>query len=90
MNGGSDPYKRWLRPHFLKDCNKDFQIHLCKLLYTLRFLAEASIKLQKMHFFGQFKGHNPGRKHGNPEKSRQIKKSLISTLACFLTAIAKV
>ena len=93
MNGGSDPYKRWLRPHFLKDYNKDFQIHVCKLLYTLRFLAEASTKLQKMHFFGQFKEHNPGRKHGNPEKSSktgQIKKSLISTPACFLTAIAKV
>ena len=31
----------------------------------LRFLAEVSTKLQKMHFFGQFKDHNSGRKHGN-------------------------
>ena len=31
----------------------------------LRFLAEVSTKLQKMHFFGQFKGHDLGRKHGN-------------------------
>ena len=31
----------------------------------LRFLAEISTKLQKMHFFGQFKEYNSGRKHGN-------------------------
>ena len=30
-----------------------------------RFLAEVSTKLQKMHFFRQFKDHNWGRKHGN-------------------------
>ena len=70
---------------------------------TLRLLAEASTKLQKMHFFAQFKDHNSGRKHGNynpgqnisnkiekSSKTGQIKKSLISTFACFLTAIAKV
>ena len=31
----------------------------------LRFLAEVSTKLQKMHFFRQFKDHNSGREHGN-------------------------
>ena len=31
----------------------------------LRFLAEASTELQKMHFVGQFKDHNSGRKHEN-------------------------
>ena len=31
----------------------------------IRFLAEGSTKLQKMHFFGQFKDHNSRRKHGN-------------------------
>ena len=31
----------------------------------LRFLVEVSTKLQKMHFFGQFKDYNSGRKHGN-------------------------
>ena len=31
----------------------------------LRFLAEVSTKLQKMHFFGQFKDHNSGRNHRN-------------------------
>ena len=31
----------------------------------LRFLAEVSTELQKMHFFGQFKDYNSGRKHGN-------------------------
>ena len=30
----------------------------------LRFLAEVSTILQKMHFFGQFKDHNQGRNHG--------------------------
>ena len=29
MNGGSDSYKAC---HFLRDCNKNFQIHICKLL----------------------------------------------------------
>ena len=34
----------------------------------LRFLAEVSIKLEKMHlhFFGHFTYHNSGRKHGSP------------------------
>ena len=31
----------------------------------LRFLAEVSTNLQKMHFFGQFKDYNSGRRHGN-------------------------
>ena len=31
----------------------------------LRFLAEVSTKLQKIHFFEQFMDHNSGRKHGN-------------------------
>ena len=31
----------------------------------LRFLAEVSTKLFKLHFFGQFTGYNSGRKHGN-------------------------
>ena len=56
------------------------------------FLAAASPKLQKMHFFGQCKDHNSGRMHGNynsgqniwnkiekSSKTGQIKKSLIST-----------
>ena len=31
----------------------------------LRFLGEVSTKLQKMHFSGQFKDRNSGRKNGN-------------------------
>ena len=31
----------------------------------LTLLAEVSTKLQKIHFFGQFKDHNSGKKHGN-------------------------
>ena len=30
-----------------------------------RFLPEISTKLQKMHFFGQFKDDSSGRRHGN-------------------------
>ena len=30
-----------------------------------RFLAEVSTNLQKMHYFGQFKEHNSGKKKGN-------------------------
>ena len=29
MNNGSDSYKAC---HFLRDCNKNFQVHICKLL----------------------------------------------------------
>ena len=31
----------------------------------LRCLAKFSTKLQKMHFFGQFKDHNSRKKYGN-------------------------
>ena len=63
MNGGSDPYKPY---HFLKESNENFQMHIYVNCFNrLRFLAEVSTKLQKMHFFGQFKNHNSGRKHGN-------------------------
>ena len=31
----------------------------------LKFLDDVSTKFQKMHFFGQFKENNSGRKHGN-------------------------
>ena len=35
----------------------------------IEFIAEieknASTRLKKMHFFGQFEDHNSGRKHGN-------------------------
>ena len=34
-------------------------------LNRFRFLAEVSSKLQKMQFFGQFRGHNSGRKNEN-------------------------
>ena len=45
--------------------NETFQMHKCKLLYRLRVLAKVSTKLQKMHFFRQFKDHKSERKHGN-------------------------
>ena len=62
MNGGSDCYKT---NHFLKEYDENFQMHICKLFNRLRFLAEVSIKLQKMHRLGQFKDHDLGWKHGN-------------------------
>ena len=44
MNGGSEPYNPY---HFLKECNGNFQIHICNCFKRLRFLAEVSTKLQK-------------------------------------------
>ena len=51
-------------------------MHVCKIalidacMYVncfnrLRFLADVSTKLQKMHFFGQLNDPNSGREHGN-------------------------
>ena len=46
-----------------------FIYSVCKVIYVnffkkISFLAKVSTKLQKMHFLGQFKDHNLGRKHG--------------------------
>ena len=59
MNGGLDPYQPY---QFLKECNENFQT---QYVNCFRFLTEVSTKLQKMHFFRQFKDHNLRRKHGN-------------------------
>ena len=45
----------------------------------LRFLAEVSTKLQKMHFFEGFEDHNSGRKDGN-ETNGPIFSSTFSAL----------
>ena len=50
---------------FWKTVMKIFRSIYVNCFNRLRFLAEVSTKLQKMHFFGQFKDHNSGRKHGN-------------------------
>ena len=50
---------------FWKTVIKTFRSIYVNCFNRLRFLAEVSTKLQKMHFFGQFKDHNSGRKHGN-------------------------
>ena len=47
----------------------------------LRFLAEVSTRLQKMHFFGQFKDHNSGRNNGNCTND-PIFSSTFSPLLC--------
>ena len=44
---------------------KTFRSTYVSCFIRLRFLAEVSTKLQKMHFFGQFKDYNSERKHGN-------------------------
>ena len=44
---------------------KIFRSTYVSCFIRLRFLAEVSTKLQKMHFFGQFKDYNSERKHGN-------------------------
>ena len=50
---------------FWKTVIKTFRSIYVNCFNTLRFLAEASTKFQKVHFFGQFKDRNSGRKHGN-------------------------
>ena len=50
---------------FWKTVIKTFRSIYVNCFNTLRFLAEVSTKLQKMHFFGQFKDHKSERKHGN-------------------------
>ena len=50
---------------FWKTVIKTFRSIYVNCFSTIRFLAEVSTKLQKMHFYGQFKDHNSGRKHGN-------------------------
>ena len=63
MNGGSDGYKNPII--FSKTVIKTFRSIYINCFNRLRFLAEVCTKLWKMHFFGQFKDHNSGRKHGN-------------------------
>ena len=50
---------------FWKTVIKTFRSIYVNCFNILRFLAEVSTKLQKIHFFGQFKDYNSGRKHGN-------------------------
>ena len=50
---------------FWKSVMKTFRCICVNCFNRLRFLAEVSKKLQKMHFLGQSKDHNSGRKHGN-------------------------
>ena len=49
---------------FWKIVMRTFRCIYVNCFNRLRFLAEVSTKLQKMHFFGQFTDHNSGRKHG--------------------------
>ena len=49
---------------FWKTVIRYFRSIYVNCFHILRFLAEVGAKLQKMHFFGQYKDHNSGRKHG--------------------------
>ena len=50
---------------FWKRLMRTFRFIYVNYFNRLRFLAEISTKLQKMHCFGQFKDHNSESKHGN-------------------------
>ena len=50
---------------FWKTVIRTFRSIYVNCFNRLRFLAEVSTKLQKMHFFRQFKNHKSGRKHRN-------------------------
>ena len=61
MKGGSDAYTS----HFLKECSENFQRKYVNCFNRLSFLARVLKNCKKMHFSGQIKGHNSGRKHEN-------------------------
>ena len=48
-----------------KSVMRTFRCIYVNYFNRFRFLAEVSIKLQKIYFFGQFKDHNSGGKNGN-------------------------
>ena len=50
---------------FSKSVMGTFRFIYVNCFNRLRFLAEASTKSLKMHFFGQFKDNNSGREYGN-------------------------
>ena len=50
---------------FWKSVMKTFRCIYVNGFNKLSFLAVVGTKLQKMHFFAQFKDHNSGRKHEN-------------------------
>ena len=50
---------------FGKTVTRHFRCMYVNCFDRLRFFAEVSTKLQKMHFFRQFKDHNSGGKYGN-------------------------
>ena len=62
MNGVLDHYKPY---HFLKSGIRTFRCVYLNCFNKLSFLSEVSTKLQKVHFFGHYKGHNSERKRGN-------------------------
>ena len=63
---------------------RTFRFIYVNCINRLRFLAEISTKLQKMHFLGQFKDHNSGRQHG----TRQMTTFFSSTFsALFVISI---
>ena len=50
---------------FWKGVMRTFMCVYANCFNRLRFYAEVSTKLWKMHLFGQFTDHNSGRQHGN-------------------------
>ena len=44
----------------VQECNENFQMQYAT---DLGFLLKSAQNYKKMHFFGQFKKHNSGRKH---------------------------
>ena len=53
---------------FWKSVMRTFRCIYVNCFNRLRFLAEISTKLQRKHFFGQFKVHNSGRKKRKLDK----------------------
>ena len=66
MNGGSGPYKAC---RFLRECNKNFQIHICQLpKHTSVYGSGQQRVAENSALFGQIKDHNSGRKQRKLDK----------------------
>ena len=72
---------------FWKYVARPFRCIYVNCFYRIRFLAEVSIKLQKMHFFRQFFDHNSGRDMENRKMTLFF--YLIFPLWLFVTFISE-
>ena len=79
-----DPNYATINHHFLKECSENFQMKYVNCFNRLRFLAEVSTNLLKIHFSRQIKGLELRKETWNLDKWPHFS-STFSTL--FVTLI---